>query len=141
MCPKRCLSLFSKLIAGKLHCMGTNSPQEIWACDLDIHHCIPGEFFFFFIIWDFATIYLALVFLLRFLGMNMVKVCYLLVAHPRFSISLHKFHVSLCIMFNILKPLWASERILRYIYIYIKEVFCTVPVLGFKYLIPNGQNA
>ncbi|KAK7861598.1 ribonuclease p protein subunit p29, partial [Quercus suber] len=27
------------LIAGKLHCMGTNSLQEIWACDLDIHHC------------------------------------------------------------------------------------------------------
>ncbi|XP_065638463.1 ribonuclease MRP protein subunit POP4 isoform X3 [Quercus suber] len=31
--PKRFLSLFSKLIARKLHCMGTNSLQEIWACD------------------------------------------------------------------------------------------------------------
>ncbi|KAF3959475.1 hypothetical protein CMV_015714 [Castanea mollissima] len=43
LCPKRFQSLFSKLIAGKLHCMGTNSLQEIWACDLDIHHCIQGE--------------------------------------------------------------------------------------------------
>ncbi len=93
-------------------------------------------FFFFFIIWDFATIYLAIVFLLRFLGMNMVKVCYLLVAHPRFSISLRKFHVSLCIMFNILKPLWASERILRYIYIY-KGSFLYSASTGLQ--VPNSK--
>ncbi|KAF3959474.1 hypothetical protein CMV_015714 [Castanea mollissima] len=43
LCPKRFQSLFSKLIAGKLHCMGTNSLQEIWACDLDIHHCIQAQ--------------------------------------------------------------------------------------------------